>query len=138
MGRSRMERRLRWEDVMTIEVLHERGVSNRAIAQQLGVHEHTVRYRPARQASARPDGRASQVCAATLWAAAIGEWTRAAEAGPGTAGRCTCNCRSRRGPTLALSIVVSGSFPSVYAASWKSLRGSCGVRPRSAIEKRSV
>jgi IS30 family transposase len=40
-----MERRLRREEVMTIEVLHERGMSNRAIARQLGVHEHAVRYR---------------------------------------------------------------------------------------------
>ena len=56
---------------MTIEVLHERGVSNRAIARQLGVHEHTVRYRLMRQASGRPDGRASKVFAATPWAAAV-------------------------------------------------------------------
>ena len=40
-----MGRRLRREEVMTIEVLHERGMSNRAIARQLGVHEHAVRYR---------------------------------------------------------------------------------------------
>ena len=44
-----MGRRLRREEVMTIEVLHERGLSNRAIARQLGVHEHAVRYRLARQ-----------------------------------------------------------------------------------------
>lgn len=39
-----MGRRLRREEVMPIEVLHERGMSNRAIARQLGVHEHAVRY----------------------------------------------------------------------------------------------
>jgi len=37
------ERRLRREEVMTIEVLHGRGMSNRAIARQLGVHENAVR-----------------------------------------------------------------------------------------------
>ena len=55
-----MERRLRREEVMTIEVLHERGVSNRAIARQLGVHEHAVRYRLQRLASGargRPGGQ---------------------------------------------------------------------------------
>jgi hypothetical protein len=46
-----MERRLRREEAMTIRVLHERGVSNRAIARQLGVHENAVRYRLARMAS---------------------------------------------------------------------------------------
>lgn len=40
-----MERRLRRAEVMTIEVLHEREMSNRAIARQLGVHENAVRYR---------------------------------------------------------------------------------------------
>ena len=44
-----MERRLRREEVMTIEVLHERGMSNRAIARQLGVHENAVRYRLSRR-----------------------------------------------------------------------------------------
>jgi transposase len=82
-----MERRLRREDVMTIEVLHERGVSNRAIARQLGVHEYTVRNRLARQASGRPDGRANKLFAAAPWAAAIAEWMRVAEAGAGLNGR---------------------------------------------------
>lgn len=40
-----MERRLRMEEAMTIGVLHERGLSNRAISRQLGVHEHAVRSR---------------------------------------------------------------------------------------------
>jgi transposase len=82
-----MERRLRREDVMTIEVLHERGISNRAIARQLGVCEHAVRYRLARQASGARDGRADKVFAAAPWAEAIAEWMRAAEAGRGMNGR---------------------------------------------------
>ena len=43
-----MERRLRQEEVMTIEVLYERGCSNRAIARTLGVDEKAVRYRLSR------------------------------------------------------------------------------------------
>ena len=45
---------------MTIEVLHERGLSNRAIARQLGVDEKAVRYRLSRGAESRPDGRSSK------------------------------------------------------------------------------
>lgn len=44
---------------MTIEVLHERGVPNRAIARQLGVDEKAVRYRLAHpRRPGEPDGRA--------------------------------------------------------------------------------
>jgi transposase len=82
-----MARRLRREDVMTIEVLHERGISNRAIARQLGVHEHAVRYRLARQASGAQDGRAGKPFAAGPWAEAIANWMRAAEDGRGMNGR---------------------------------------------------
>jgi len=72
---------------MTIEVLHERGLSNRAIARQLGVHEHAVRYRLARQAAGAPDGRAHKPFAAAPWAVAIAAWMRAAEGGRGMNGR---------------------------------------------------
>ena len=67
-----MGRRLRREEVMTIEVLHERGLSNRAIARQLGVHEHAVRYRLARQAAPAPDGRAGKPFAPALLTAVVG------------------------------------------------------------------
>lgn len=73
-----MGRRLRREEVMTIEVLHERGLSNRAIARQLGVYEHAVRYRLARQAAGAVDGRAQKPFAAAPWAAAIATWVAAA------------------------------------------------------------
>jgi transposase len=81
-----MERRLRREEVMTIEVLHARGLSNRAIARQLGVHEHAVRYRLARQGAGAPDGRAQKPFAAAPWAAAIAHWMTVAT-GRGMNGR---------------------------------------------------
>ena len=40
-----MARRLKREEVMTIEVLHERGVAKRAIARQLGLDPERVRAR---------------------------------------------------------------------------------------------
>ncbi|HTF34213.1 MAG TPA: IS21 family transposase [Myxococcota bacterium] len=61
---------------MTIGVLHERGVSNRAIARQLGVHENAVRYRLARMASGARDGRSGRVRSVEPWAAAIAHWMR--------------------------------------------------------------
>lgn len=77
-----MERRLRKEEAVTIGVLHERGLSNRAIARQLGVHEHAVRYRLARMASGAPDRRAERPRSVEPWAAAIEHWmTSAAERG---------------------------------------------------------
>ena len=63
-----MERRLRREEVMTIEVLHERGMSNRAIARQLGVHENAVRYRLRRLTSGAVDGRSAKTHSAEPWA----------------------------------------------------------------------
>jgi len=81
-----MERRLREEEVVTIEVLHERGVSNRAIARQLGVSEHAVRYRLRRQAQDRPDGRAKAL-SAQPWAEAIAQWMGSAESYRGVNGQ---------------------------------------------------
>ena len=59
---------------MTIEVLHERGVSQRAIARQLGVDEKAVRYRLARLASGAVDGRREKLFAAQPWSEAIAYW----------------------------------------------------------------
>jgi transposase len=78
-----LERRLRREEVMTIEVLSERGVSKRAIARQLGVHEHTVRYRLRRLATPRPDGRAAKERSAEPYAEAIARWMGEALDGDG-------------------------------------------------------
>jgi transposase len=69
-----MERRLGREEAMTIGVLHERGLSNRAIARQLGVHEHAVRYRLARLAGGARDRRADRTRSIEPWAAAIAHW----------------------------------------------------------------
>ena len=63
---------------MTIEVLHERGMSNRAIARQLGVHENAVRYRLARQAAQARDRRADKVSSVAPFSEAIAHWMGAA------------------------------------------------------------
>jgi transposase len=81
-----VERRLRREEVMTIEVLHERGMSNRAIARQLGVHENAVRYRLQRLASASVDGRSGKVHSADPWAEAIAHWMSSTAASRGANG----------------------------------------------------
>jgi transposase len=69
-----MGRRLRREEAMTIQVLHERGCSNREVARQLGVDEKTVRYRLRRQASGAGDGRADKAFRAEPLAAVIETW----------------------------------------------------------------
>jgi transposase len=69
-----MERRLRQEEVVTIQVLYERGVPKRAIARQLGIDEKAVRYRLGRLASGARDRRGDKVFAAEPWAAAIDHW----------------------------------------------------------------
>jgi transposase len=71
---------------MTIEVLHERGMSNRAIARQLGVHENAVRYRLQRLASGAVDGRSGKVHAAEPWAEAIAHWMSSSAASRGANG----------------------------------------------------
>ena len=68
---------------MTIEVLSQRGVSNRAIARQLGVHEHTVRYRLRRLAEPMPDGRGGKERSADRYAEAIARWMGEAREGGG-------------------------------------------------------
>jgi transposase len=69
-----MGRRLTTGEVMTIEVLHGRGMPNREIARQLGVDEKAVRYRLAHPRSAgAPDGRAKPHRAQAL-AAVIDAW----------------------------------------------------------------
>jgi hypothetical protein len=55
-----MGRRLREEEVMTIQVLHERGCPNREIARKLGIDEKAVRYRLGRLARGAADGRSEK------------------------------------------------------------------------------
>ena len=45
------------DEIVTLQVLGEKGKSNRAIARQLDVSEGTVRYHRRRQAQAASDGR---------------------------------------------------------------------------------
>jgi hypothetical protein len=76
-----MERRLRREEVMTIEVLRERGVSGRAIARQPGIHETAVRYRLKRLATQARDRRADQVSSVAPLSAAVAHWMERGSAG---------------------------------------------------------
>lgn len=64
---------------MTIEVLHERGCSNREIARQLGIRESAVRYRLARLASREPDGRSEKPFRAEALHEVIAHWLERAE-----------------------------------------------------------
>ncbi len=81
-----MGRRLREEEVMTIQVLHERGCSNREIARKLRLQESSVRYRLARLSSGAADGRADKPFLAESLHAVIAHWLE--------------HARSRRGVNL--------------------------------------
>ena len=74
-----MGRRLKREEVMTIQVLHERGLSNRAIGRQLDVDERTVRYQLKREVEGRPDGRRDKPFRAEALAGVIARWMEEAE-----------------------------------------------------------
>jgi transposase len=52
--------RLRREEIVTIEVLAERGESRRSIARRLGVSEGTVRYHLRQQGEEVVDGRSEK------------------------------------------------------------------------------
>ena len=68
---------------MSIEVLADKGVSNREVARLLGVSEGTVRYHRRRQATGAVDGRRRQVRKAAAWREAIECWLAArGEAAP--------------------------------------------------------
>jgi len=62
---------------MSIEVLTDKGVSNREVARLLGVSEGTVRYHRRRQATGAVDGRRRQVRKAAAWREAIECWLAA-------------------------------------------------------------
>lgn len=71
-----MARRLRKEEVVTIEVLADKGLWKRAIARQLGVADRTVRYHLEPQADGAVDGRKDTVRRAAEFADAIEVWWR--------------------------------------------------------------
>jgi len=67
-----MRRRLTKEEVMTIRVLEEKGVSKRSIARQLGVSEGTVRYQL--KAGDKEDGRQGKPELAAAVGSVIERW----------------------------------------------------------------
>lgn len=69
--------KLSWEARMSIEVLADKGVSNREVARLLGVSEGTVRYHRRRQATGAVDGRRRQVRKAAACREAIECWLAA-------------------------------------------------------------
>lgn len=71
-----MPSRLRREEVVTIEVLDEKGEPKREIARTLGVSEGTVRYHLRRKAAGAVDGRAKPF-AAEAFAGPISSWVAA-------------------------------------------------------------
>jgi transposase len=74
--------RLREEERVTIEVLADKGQSNREIARTLGVTEGAVRYRLRRREAGAADGRASaQQRKADAWSGVIAAWWDAKSGG---------------------------------------------------------
>ncbi len=69
-----MARRLRPEEIVTIEVLAQQGMAKREIARQLGVSENAVRYRLKKATESRPDGRSGKKRKADEFAAWIRHW----------------------------------------------------------------
>lgn len=69
--------KLSWEARMSINVLNERGLSNRAVARMLGVTEGAVRYHLRRQAAGAVDGRSQQPRKAAPFRSAIEHWLEA-------------------------------------------------------------
>jgi transposase len=66
-----MARRLRREEIVTMQVLKERGETQSAIARRLGVTEGAVRYQLKRASSGAVDGRARQVHVAAAFSVEI-------------------------------------------------------------------
>jgi Helix-turn-helix domain len=69
-----MPSRLRPEEIVSIQVLHQKEVPTRQIARQLGVRESTVRYHLERTKSGAIDGRKDKQFAAESFADVIGAW----------------------------------------------------------------
>lgn len=73
---------LRPEDIVTINVLQEKGMAGRAIARTLGVTEGAVRYHRRRRAAGTVDGRRNKPFKAAAIAAAIAAWIKLRQDGP--------------------------------------------------------
>lgn len=118
-----MERRLRREEVVTIQVLYERGVSKRAIARQLGVDEKAVRYRLGRLASQARDRRAEKASSVAPWAEPIAHWMGEASTG---------------GVNLVALyewLVAEHAYPGTYKAIQRYVRGAY-PKPRLRVRRR--
>ena len=74
-----MPLKLRPEEVVTIDVLHRKGVSNGDIGRTLGITESTVRYHLRRKAAGAVDGRRGKAFRAGPFSRAIDEWIRSQE-----------------------------------------------------------
>jgi transposase len=66
--------RLRKEEIVTIQVLAQKGIPKTEVARQLGVCEGTVRYHLRRQATGAEDGRADKAFLAEVCSDAITHW----------------------------------------------------------------
>jgi len=118
-----MERRLRGEEVVTIGVLYERGMSKRAIARQLGVDEKAVRYRLARLAAKARDGRSDQVSTVAPFGEAVAHWLRGAGE------------RGANGLALYEWLVAEHGFSGSYKAVQRFVRAHYG-KPRLRVRRR--
>lgn len=76
-----MPLKLRPEEIVTIGVLHEKGLSNSEIGRTVGVTESTVRYHLRRKAEGAKDGRQGKTFRAGPVAAVIDRWIQAQEGG---------------------------------------------------------
>jgi transposase len=108
---------------MTIEVLRERGVSQRAIARQLGVHENAVRYRLRRLAAGARDRRADKVSSVAPLAAAVAHWVDSAAPG------------GVNGLALYEWLVAEHGFSGSYKAVQRFVRAQY-ARPRLRVRRR--
>lgn len=68
--------KLRREEIVTLEVLKAKGLTNSEVARTLGVTESTVRYHARRVAAGALDGRKAKAFKAAKYQAIIDEWLR--------------------------------------------------------------
>lgn len=74
-----MPLKLKPEEIVAINVLHEKGVSNCEIGRKVGVTESTVRYHIRRQATGAEDGRRDKAFRADILKGVIDAWLTSRE-----------------------------------------------------------
>jgi len=97
--------RLREEEIVTIQVLAQKGVPKTEVARQLGVSEGTVRYHLRRQAAGAVDGRKDKVFRAATREAVIAHWMEERREAPRPVSPSAVSCIHASSP-------MSGSRPS--------------------------